>query len=70
MLFRSVKGFSPIMPTFQGQVNEDDLIKLLAYVKSLGAERKFTPEVQTQQKVQDHSGSPLNPGALPNEGKP
>src|SRR5204863_1513869 len=30
-----VKGFSPIMPTFQGQVSEDDLIKLLAYVKSL-----------------------------------
>jgi len=59
------KGFSPIMPTFQGQVNEDDLIKLLAYVKSLGAERKFTPEVQTPQKVQEHSGSPLSPGAQP-----
>jgi cytochrome c oxidase subunit 2 len=65
-----VKGFQPIMPTFQGQVNEDDLIKLLAYVKSLGAERKFTPEVQTQQKVQEHSGSPLNPGAMPAEKKP
>lgn len=65
-----VKGFNPIMPTFQGQVNEDDLIKLLAYVKSLGTERKFTPEVQTPQKIQEHSGSPLNPGAMPNEGKP
>ena len=31
-----VKGFQPIMPTFQGQVSEDDLMKLLAYVKSLG----------------------------------
>jgi len=30
-----VKGYGPIMPTFQGQVNEDDLLKLLAYVKSL-----------------------------------
>ena len=31
-----VKGFQPIMPTFQGQVSEDDLMKLLAYVKSIG----------------------------------
>ena len=32
-----VKGFAipSIMPTFQGQVNEDELIKLLAYVKTL-----------------------------------
>jgi len=30
-----VKGFGPIMPTFQGQVNEEDLLKLLAYIKSL-----------------------------------
>lgn len=28
-------GFQPIMPTFQGQVNEEDLIRLLSYVKSL-----------------------------------
>ena len=32
-----VKGFQPIMPTFQGQVSEEDLVKLLAYVKSLAA---------------------------------
>ena len=30
-----VQGFQPIMPTFQGQVNEEDLLKLLAYIKSL-----------------------------------
>ena len=34
-----VKGFGPIMPTFQGQVNEDDLLKLLAYVRSLAPPR-------------------------------
>jgi cytochrome c oxidase subunit 2 len=28
-------GFQPVMPTFQGQVNEEDLIRLLAYIKSL-----------------------------------
>ena len=37
-----VQGFGPIMPTFQGQVNEDDLLKLLAYVRSLSAPRAGT----------------------------
>ncbi|HUP50520.1 MAG TPA: cytochrome c oxidase subunit II [Thermoanaerobaculia bacterium] len=30
-----VAGFQPIMPTFQGQATEEDLLKLLAYIKSL-----------------------------------
>ncbi|MEA2625347.1 MAG: cytochrome c oxidase subunit [Candidatus Binatota bacterium] len=33
-----VAGYPPIMPTFQGQVTEEQLIQLIAYVKSLGAE--------------------------------
>ena len=36
-----VSGFKPIMPTFQGQVSEENLMALVAYVKSLA---------QTQQK--------------------
>lgn len=28
-------GYKPIMPTFQGQVSEEDLLKLIAYIKSL-----------------------------------
>lgn len=35
-----VQGFGPIMPTFQGQVNEEDLLKLLAYVRSLGQQQQ------------------------------
>jgi cytochrome c oxidase subunit II len=31
-----VAGFQPIMPTFQGLVNEEQLLQLIAYVKSLG----------------------------------
>src|SRR5450755_3277811 len=42
-----VQGFGPIMPTFQGQVNEEDLLKLLAYVRSLGADHKQTPAVES-----------------------
>ena len=41
-----VKGFQPIMPTFQGQVSEDDLIKLLAYVKSLAPPKPTNLEVK------------------------
>jgi len=31
-----VKGFKPIMPTFQGQLSDEQLNALVAYVKSLG----------------------------------
>jgi cytochrome c oxidase subunit 2 len=30
-----VDGFGPIMPTFQGQVSEEQLVQLIAYIKSL-----------------------------------
>lgn len=30
-----VAGFAPVMPTFQGQVNEEALLQLIAYIKSL-----------------------------------
>jgi len=30
-----VEGFGPIMPTFQGQISEDQLMQILAFIKSL-----------------------------------
>jgi cytochrome c oxidase subunit II len=30
-----VVGFAPIMPSFRGAVTEDELVKLIAYLKSL-----------------------------------
>ncbi|MCU1244140.1 MAG: cytochrome c oxidase, subunit [Acidobacteria bacterium] len=57
------RGFQPIMPTFQGQVNEEDLIKLLAYVKTLGPQQKPVPAVETPSSLASSAGSPLNPGA-------
>jgi cytochrome c oxidase subunit 2 len=30
-----VDGFGPIMPTFQGQISEDQILQLLAFIKSL-----------------------------------
>jgi cytochrome c oxidase subunit 2 len=31
-----VKGYPPIMPPYEGQINEDDLTNLIEYVRSLG----------------------------------
>jgi cytochrome c oxidase subunit 2 len=33
-------NYPPIMPTFQGQVNEEQVLQLIAYVKSLGSEER------------------------------
>ncbi len=44
-----VAGFKPIMPTFQGQISEENLMALVAYVKSLA---------QTQPMAATGEGSP------------
>jgi hypothetical protein len=51
------------MPTFQGQVSEDDLLKLVAYVRSLGAAKAPVVPVETPSSLKTSAGSPLNPGA-------
>jgi cytochrome c oxidase subunit 2 len=33
-------NYAPVMPTFQGQLNEEQILQLMAYVKSLGARTK------------------------------
>jgi cytochrome c oxidase subunit 2 len=40
---RIVEGYQPLMPTFQGLVTEEQLMQLMAYVKSLGARRQGQP---------------------------
>ena len=32
-----VAGYPPVMPSFQGQLSEEDLVRILAYIKSLSA---------------------------------
>jgi cytochrome c oxidase subunit 2 len=34
-----VAGYAPLMPSFAGQIGEEDLVKLIAYIKSLASER-------------------------------
>jgi cytochrome c oxidase subunit 2 len=38
-----VAGFKPIMPTFQGVVNEEQLLSLVAYIKSLSQPQQREP---------------------------
>jgi len=35
-----VAGYDPVMPTFQGQVTEEQILQLLAYLKSIGPQEK------------------------------
>ncbi len=35
-----VAGYQPLMPTYQGQVNEEQLLRLIAYIKSLGTQER------------------------------
>lgn len=38
-----VEGYQPIMPTFKGQVSEEQLVSLIAYIKSLSGDTNETP---------------------------
>ena len=36
-----VAGYQPVMPSFAGQITEDDLLRIVAYIKSLSAEGRL-----------------------------
>ena len=55
-----VAGFGPIMPTFQGQVSEDQLLQLIAYIKSLQAGGQTTPTTAATP-----AQTPARPGVSP-----
>ena len=49
-----VEGYQPIMPTFKGQVTEEQLVSLVAYIKSLSGSNGGTGSSST------NSGSTMN----------
>ena len=57
-----VAGFQPIMPTFQGQVNEEGVLELVEYVKSL---TKSSPDIPPASPTE---GAPRPAGATPAPG--
>jgi len=43
-----VAGYQPVMPTFQGHVTEEELLELIAYIKSLGSNPSPPPDATTE----------------------
>ncbi len=61
-----VEGFQPIMPTFKGQVTEEQLVSLVAYIKSLGGAGNNGAAASTSSSSAGSSPS----GSAPNPGNP
>lgn len=57
-----VEGFGPIMPTFQGQLTEDQLVQLLAFIKSL----QIANPQQATPASSPVSRPPAQPATTPN----
>ena len=47
-----VEGYRPIMPTFKGQVTEEQLLQLIAYIKSLSPARREGIEIMATAAVE------------------
>ncbi len=45
-----VAGYQPVMPTYQGQLSEDQIVQLIAYIKSLG--KSAGAHAQTEQTTE------------------
>lgn len=59
-----VTGFGPIMPSFQGQVNEEQLLQIVAYIKSLSTTKPSTPTAKPPPAATPKDASPT-PRATP-----
>lgn len=55
-----VAGFQPVMPPYQGRVNEEQLLQLISYIKSLGSQQTHAAPVTPPQ---GGAGAPGLPGA-------
>src|SRR2546423_9794765 len=54
-----VTGFGPIMPSFQGQLTEEQLLSLVAYVKSLSTSKPETPTAKPPAMGTPQSANPV-----------
>jgi cytochrome c oxidase subunit 2 len=73
-----VAGWTPIMPTFQGQVSEEQLVQIIAYVKSLGVDATASPAgnagstidpaAASETPVAPQAGAPSSPSQKPSTG--
>ena len=54
-----VAGFGPIMPTFQGQVSEDQIMQLVAFIKSLHATGETPATAASPAQTSSPAPSPI-----------
>ncbi|MEX0703786.1 MAG: cytochrome c oxidase subunit II [Planctomycetales bacterium] len=52
-----VAGFQPIMPTFEGQIGEEGILQIIAYIQSLSAE-EAAGEIQQEQPAEPGRAKP------------
>ena len=62
----SLPNYPPIMPTFQGQINEEQVLQLIAYVKSLGPEERKTNGEMSTTAIAEPPGHDLPAGSRVN----
>ncbi len=68
-----VEGYQPIMPTFKGQVTEEQLVSLVAYIKSLGGNTAGTGSTGSTSSSSSSNGSSTSgnaSGSVPNPANP
>ena len=58
-----VRGFQPIMPTFQGQVSEEQLLQLITYIKSLSPGKSSGIETTAPARSNNPQTVPATPEA-------
>jgi len=58
-----VEGYQPLMPTFQGLVSEEQLMQLLAYIKSIGPTGTAAPTATTAAPAGQPAAQPAAAGA-------
>jgi cytochrome c oxidase subunit 2 len=51
-----VAGYEPIMPTFEGQVSEADLVQLISYIRSLGEGQAGQGQSQPEEQGEPGGG--------------
>lgn len=64
-----VEGYGPIMPTFKGQVSEEQLVQLVAYIKSIGDPKAATTPSNTATANSTTSSTTTNSSANANVSK-
>jgi len=69
-----VAGYDPVMPTFQGLVSEEQLLQLIAYIKSLtppkgssDSPKTVLPPANTTEKTQPKAPNAITPSPAKQE---